>query len=136
MKFKNLLQLLIIISGFSIMLSACKTKSETSENYLITIDSIRVPDVITSKVQFEVRLFGTVGPNGCYSFESFYNYPYSDEVIMIEAWGRFYYDGSPCTGQVVFLDEVMDLTISTPGVYLLRTLKPDGRYLEKEITVN
>lgn len=35
------------------------------------VDSIGVPDQISSSDTLSVRLYGTVGPNGCYSFDRF-----------------------------------------------------------------
>lgn len=136
MKLKSILPGLLVLSVFTGLFSSCKLKSERSENYLIGVDSISVPAVITSKVQFEIKLYGIVGPNACYAFEKFYNYPSSEDEIILEVWGRFYTDGTPCTGQVVYLRDALEITIDEPGVYILKTLKPNGRYLEKQITVN
>jgi hypothetical protein len=133
---KRYLPVIIILSVFSFLIAACSFDTKTTQSYLIQTDSIRVPDVITANVLFQVRFFGTIGPNGCYSFEKIYSYPNSENVISLEVWGIYYYDGTACTGSVKYLDEKADLTITSPGTYTLKILQPDFSYLEKQITVN
>ena len=136
MNSKRYLTAIIVLSFFTFMIFACSFDTKTSQSYLIQTDSIRIPDVITTNVLFQVRLFGTIGPNNCYSFEKIYNYNNAENEITIEVWGNYYYDGTACTGSVKYLDEEADLTITSPGTYTLKILQPDFRYLEKEITVN
>ena len=133
---KKILSGIIVISVFSFLLVTCSLETKSTQPYLIRIDSLKVPDAITSKVQFEVSLFGTIGPNGCYSFEKFYYYATPQNEVIIEVWGRYQYDGTTCTGSTVYLNEKIELTISLPGVYTIKVLKPDSNYLVKEITVN
>ncbi len=135
MNVKSILNLLVVSLLIQLVFSSCKLKNETSQSFLIAVDSIKVPDTVTARMQFEVRLYGTIGPNNCYSFEKFYNYPSFENEITIEVWGRYYYDGTSCTGSTVYLNNDMEMTITVPGVYNLMTLRPDGRYLEKKLTV-
>lgn len=135
MKLKSILSLLFVSLIIQFIITSCKLKNETSQSFLIAVDSIKVADTVTAKMQFEVQLYGTIGPDNCYSFEKFYNYPSFENEITIEAWGRYYNDGTSCGGSIVYLNKEMEMTISVPGIYNLRTLQPDGRYLEKKLTV-
>lgn len=133
---KRYLTAIIILSVFSFLIIACSFDTKTSQSYLIQTDSLRIPDVITANVLFKVRLFGTIGPNNCYSFEKIYNYENSENEITIEVWGNYYYDGTACTGSVKYLDEEADLIITSPGTYTLKFLQPNLSYIDEQITVN
>ena len=90
-------------------------------------------------ISFEVKkgeLFGFIGPDGCYSFQKFYQTMTSNNDIEVEAWGLYQTDSNVCLTVMVYLNGHLNMTISAPGIYNLKIKQPDNNYLEKQLTVN
>jgi len=134
-KIKSLISLLVIITSCYLLIS-CHTESHTSYSFLIKVDSIHVPQNITSKTPFEIDFFGFIGPDGCYSFKKFYQTMTSNNDIEVEAWGLYQTDSNVCLTVMVYLNGHLNMTISAPGIYNLKIKQPDNNYLEKQLTVN
>lgn len=126
--------LVIIISGF--FLISCNTKSYTHYSYLVKVDSIHVPQNLTANTPFVIDCFGFVGPDGCYSFESFNQVITTTNDIMVEAWATYRSDSETCTSVLVYLNGHLNLTIPAAGIYNLKIKQPDNTYLERQLTVN
>ncbi len=136
MNLKRFLTASILLAALVLAFSACKLDSKTTQPFVIYVDSLKVPDVITANVLFRVKLYGTIGPNGCYKLEKLYTYPTPQNEVIIEPWGLYIYDGTPCTTGVTYLKDSVDVNISATGVYTLKVLRPDYTFLDKVITVN
>lgn len=55
-------------SGFGCSMGA-QPDEDSPEFHVAVVDSIDVPDRIAPSDTLSIRLFGTVGPNGCYSLD-------------------------------------------------------------------
>lgn len=63
---------------------SCKDKQEYGY-FLIQVDSISVTDAAFLNNPFEIKFYGTVGNNGCYSFYRF-NVKERERKPVTEAW--------------------------------------------------
>jgi len=120
---------------FCIHLNSCKHDTDY-HLFLIKVDSIQVPKIITSGIPFDIAFFGTIGTNGCYSFSHF-NQTLTGNEIMIEAWGKVDAKAFVCPTVMVYLDgRKLTMTIQTPGLYILKIKQSGNTYLERQITIN
>lgn len=136
MSLKKSLPGITILTLSLLLLVSCSLENKTHQPFLIYTDSIQAPDTVNAGVVFEVKLFGIIGPNGCYKLEKIYSYQNYENEVMIEPWGVYIYDGSPCTTAITYLNNKTELTITTPGNYTIKVIRPDYSFLEKVITVN
>lgn len=58
-------------AGCSMLTNPKSGNSSNAEATIAEVDSLDVPDTIASTDTLRVRFHGTVGPNGCYSFDRF-----------------------------------------------------------------
>jgi len=114
-------------------LGSCSLDTKTVEPYLIQVDSVMAPDTVTPRTVFDIRLYGIVGPNSCYSLEKAYCYVTDTKEIQIEVRGRYQYDGITCAQAVVYLDTKVETNVPSPGIYTIKVLKQDNSYIEKKL---
>lgn len=127
--------LLLIIPGILFTISACVDKLKSQNDFLIPVDSVQIPEVITANTPFDIKFFGTIGANGCHSFKTF-NRTIKKNEIIIEAWGTFDDKEADCPQVMVTLDgQILNMTIPNPGIYLIRISEPYDFVLVKQITV-
>ena len=129
----------ITISGlFSLIilifvLGSCSLETKTIQPYLIQVDSIVAPDTVTPKTVFEIKLYGIVGPSGCYSLEKVYCFVTDDKNISIEARGNYRYEGKACPEGTVILDTKVETNVPSTGTYTIKVLRQDYSYLEQTL---
>jgi hypothetical protein len=114
-------------------LGSCSLDTKTVEPYLIQVDSVMAPDTVTPRTVFDIRLYGIVGPNSCYSLEKAYCYVSDTKEILIEVRGRYMYEGVACAQVVVYLDNKVETNVPSAGIYTIKVLKQDNTYLEKKL---
>ena len=132
---QSFFKVLIIMTLYSVLIS-CHSDPYSLDTFLIKVDSIHVPMVITSNTSFDIDFFGTIGGDGCYSFGEFLQ-TFINNDIMIEARGNYDSKAKVCPTVMVYLTgHKMNLTIPASGIYYLRIKLPDNKYLVKQITVN
>ena len=132
---KSFMKQLSVVTFFCILYS-CKGSSYQVKEFMIKVDSIQVPNVVASNTPFDIAFFGTVGNNGCFSFEAF-RQNFNNNDIYIEAWGNLDYQATVCPAVMVYLNgRKLGITISVPGIYNLKIGQPDANPLIKRITVN
>ena len=84
-----------------IILLSCKNENKPNyESFLIQVDSIHVSDNITINEPFDVRLFGTIGYDGCKRFLKFETEKQTND-IFIKAWGEADISSGVCPTVVV-----------------------------------
>ena len=131
---KSIYIFLLFITSCS-LINSCHNGPYEVNTFLIKVDSINVPSVVTSKTPFDIKFFGTIGTNGCYHFLDFYHTENNNE-ITIEAWGYYDYQAKVCPDVMVYLnDRVKSVTISNPGKYIIRIKEPRLNDIQKQITV-
>jgi len=123
MKSKNLktaAQLLIVCL---IAFAACK--KEKSDYFRITVNSISAPAIgrcVPDSIP--IRLHGYIGPNKCHVFEEALFVLGAQNNIIIDAYGKKV--GGTCGSEESFLDDVVYIFISNPGIYTFYDYnKPD-----------
>lgn len=117
-------------------LLSCHDNSDSSSDFIVKVDSFKVPAAVTSATPFDVVFYGTVGRNGCYSFKTF-NKAVKGNDISIEVWGTFDYKTGSCPEELVLLDGIkLNLTIPFPGTYRIVIKEPADYTLVRQITVN
>lgn len=136
MNLKKSLAGIVILSASLLLFFSCSLENKTQQPFLIYADSIQAPDTVDAGVVFEVKLFGIIGPNGCYMLEKIYSYQNYENEIMIEPWGVYIYEGAPCSPGITYLNGKTEITITEPGDYTLKVIRPDYSFLDKAITVN
>ncbi|MGQ7870150.1 hypothetical protein [Sunxiuqinia sp. sy24] len=135
---KTINALLICLSSLILLSIVSSSEEEHHPNYepfLIRVDSIQVPDNITINEPFDMRLYGTIGTNGCYQFLQFETKQQGNN-ITIKAWGKFDNSSSICPTVMVYLDnETLNYQIKEKGTYTIKAKQPDNSFLEKQISV-
>jgi hypothetical protein len=132
LKYIFIIGLLPIIIG---VLPSCP-KDPVIDEYLIQIDSIKVPSNINTGIPFQIEFYGTISVMGCSGFSHF-TVTRSGLEILIEVWKWVDVDAIACPAVIVYLDgEILDYQLNDPGSYLLKIKQPDKTFLTKSITVN
>jgi hypothetical protein len=136
MKPKQLLIHLLSVSLFCFIIYSCHNDLYTPESFIIKVDSIHVPGVITSNNPFDIEFFGIIGTDGCHSF-SHYIHSLNNTCLIIEALGNYDYRAGLCPAVMVYLDgHKLNVTIPLPGTYTIKIREPDYSTLTRQITVN
>lgn len=118
------------------ILFSCEDKQEPNyESFLIKVDSIQHSENITINETFNIKLYGTIGTNGCNQFSHFKTMA-QDNDIIIEAWGKINKNSNICPTVMVYLDnEELNYKIEEKGIYTIKVKQPDNKYLEKQILI-
>ncbi|HUX59375.1 MAG TPA: hypothetical protein VMV77_20550 [Bacteroidales bacterium] len=134
-KIKSFFLFLMVIT-ISFFLRSCLSEPYSYQDFLIKVDSIQIPDTITLNIPFDIKFFGTIGFDGCYSFKTF-NQTVIDNDITIETWGTYENINGTCPTVIVSLDgQKLNMTFHTPGIYNFNIIQPDNTSLVRQITVN
>lgn len=81
------------------------TEEERAVEHLVAeVDSLDVPAQIASSDTLSIRLSGTVGPNGCYSFDRFDTERSTDRLTVTPVVEHVTGEGFACTMAIVPLD--------------------------------
>uniref|UniRef100_UPI00321626AD hypothetical protein n=1 Tax=uncultured Draconibacterium sp. TaxID=1573823 RepID=UPI00321626AD len=135
---KTINTLTICLSSLILLsvLTSCEDKDEPNyESFLIQVDSIQVSDNITINESFDIRLYGTIGTNGCYQFSQFETEKQGNNIV-IKAWGKFDKNSNICPTVMVYLDnEKLSYQFDEKGTYTIKVIQPDNDFLEKQISV-
>lgn len=134
MKRLNFPALILVSLFFSVFLTSCND-TENYKYFLVPVESITVPDEVNADEPFEVRLSGTVGLDGCSSFDRFITEK-QDTLLMVEAWGKLKTNTYICPDvEVELVREKLKYTLEEPGTYILKVRQPDGTFLDQEFIV-
>jgi hypothetical protein len=127
---------LLSVAAFFMFSLSCTKEPFTSSDFMIKVDSIKLPDIITAGTPFDMEFFGIVGSDGCFSFKTFKRSS-QNQTIVIEAWGTYAKTGENCTGPVVTMDGIkLNISFPVPGNYTIYVREPDTYALARQITVN
>jgi hypothetical protein len=132
---KLTLFLLFIFIALSFGFFSCHRDWEENNDFLISIDSIKVPSVVNQGVLFDIQFYGTIGFSDCYSFKTF-NRTLRGSVLTIECYGTFTDNNGKCADRLVTMDgNLMNVTILVPGTYMVVVKQPGSSTIVKEIEV-
>ncbi|MFB6249640.1 MAG: hypothetical protein ABEL97_13830 [Salinibacter sp.] len=92
-------------AGCSMLTNANNDSSPTVEQNVATVDSLHAPARVAPSDTLNLRLTGTVGPNGCYSFDGFDVERSTDRLRITSVVTHRTGEGLVCTQAIVPLDE-------------------------------
>ncbi len=122
----------------SLLLIVFVTSCSDTDDYkyfLVPVESISVPEEVSADETFEVRLSGTIGHDGCSSFDRFITEK-QDTVLLVEAWGKLKANTYICPDvEVELVREKLKYSLEEPGTYVLKVRQPDGTFLDREFMV-
>jgi len=134
---RTLKELLIVLCFLSLIeiITSCEKKAGSDNMFLISVDSVKLPEGIIVNTSFDILCYGTVGTDGCNSFSRFETEKLNN-IITVETWGEFHESSSACPDVMVYLEgEKLNFKLEETGSYLLRMKRKDGTYLERQIIV-
>ena len=118
-----------------VVITSCGKNDYSVNSFLISTDSIKIPERIVANTPFDILMFGTVGTNGCNKFSHFEVAKNSKE-IKVEIWGEFKSYSGICPEMMVYLGgEKLNLRLDESGTYVLKIKQMNGTFLEKHIIV-
>jgi hypothetical protein len=124
----------LALLAFGTLAAGCNPFAPDDRDYLIKVDSVTGPSVVSGGAPFTVRVYGFVGGNGCHHFQEF-RVSRAAGTAHITVMGRREGDTrSLCTANIVML-EGEALTIEPPitDPFVLRFYQPDRTILAKTI---
>jgi hypothetical protein len=135
MKTRKSLIGLFLITAICYFIISCKGDSYDSFSYLVYVDSVNVPEAITANTPFKVDVFGTVGNTTCCFFEGYVQTVYGNK-IYVESRGMYDNKDRTCQEKMSYIENKLELTITTAGTYYLEFVQPNNYYFEVPVTVN
>jgi hypothetical protein len=113
-------------AGCSMLTNADDDSSPTVEQGVATVDSLYALDRIAPSDTLSLRLTGTVGPNGCYSFDGFDVERSPDRLRITPVTTQRTGEGLMCTQALVPLDETYAAAPPfTEGILTVVVPQPD-----------
>jgi hypothetical protein len=122
------------VALFALALPGCSSFGPDHSDFIIKVDSVTGPSVVSGGAPLTVYVYGFVGGNGCHHFQEF-RVDRSTGAVDVTVVGRREGDTrSLCTQNIVML-EPEPLTVAPPitDPFLLRFHQPDKTILVKTI---
>lgn len=108
------------------MVNGCKLDNPSNTHYtefVIQIDSITHPNTVKLGSSLQIKFYGTIGPDGCYSFSRF-DGGVEGKTINVTVYGRKS-DEDVCTQQVQYLSgATLNVNQLDTGRYILHVHQP------------
>ena len=132
MKFFNIIPTFALIISL-LVLSNCG-KEEITTEFQIYVDSVVFEDTIQAGNTLDIEFFGTIGTNGCFSFERF-DTEFIQNSVYIKLIGKNS-GASVCPDGIVLLDgEDFQIVNLNEGEFILKIVQPDGTELVEKVVV-
>lgn len=127
---------IVIIAAYSFSCSEANSTSEIQE-FVIKVDSIQLPDSLVVNEQFDVKFYGNVGNNGCYSFADFVVSEDSASLNLLLKGNREVSANQVCPEVQVNLEGMTySHKFMAAGQYRIRITNPGlGQFIQKEVLV-
>lgn len=118
-----------------LLVTACgESTFQQTLDYVVLVDSIQMPEVLSSNQPFTVRFFGEVGPNQCFVFNGF-NAQKDATQIDVLVLGRYASTGQ-CPQTEVLLDgEPLEVQPPFEDPFAVRVFQPTGDSLVVRVPV-
>lgn len=117
-----------------ILLTSCERCEPRYEYFIVQVDSLYVPSLVSHNNTLYVYLYGFIGPDGCYSFSHFEAQRDSFE-LELTAWGKHDVKAIVCPLMVVYLDTIYQVYPLYPGLFFIEINQHDGSVLKDTVTV-
>ncbi|MBZ0244070.1 MAG: hypothetical protein K8F24_12690 [Bacteroidales bacterium] len=127
---------ILILAGYLFSCSKADPTAETRQ-YVIKVDSIQLPDTVASGHRFDIKFFGTIGINGCYSFADFVVSEDSTGLSLMLKGNKKVSANQACPDVLVLLGGMTySHKFAAAGQYRIRVTNPGiGQFIQKEILV-
>ena len=128
---------LIAVLGIMSIASSCNLVPPGQSELVIHVDSVTGPTAVSGSVAFESRLWGHVGPDGCWSFKELRTTRVAAQVDVTVIGQHIDGAGPPgiaCLDMPVALDGVM-LRVDpiVPNPFAIIVHEPDGSTIVRKI---
>lgn len=125
----------VMVSLTVIIWSGCKKDNGPKiEEFIIKIDSMVHPDTINFGDTLIIKLYGMVGPDGCYAFDRLEGEFISNE-LFVTSWGIHTFN-EDCTQAIVYMNgEEAGVTGLDIGTYILNAVQPDGSNISQNVYI-
>ena len=125
--------LLIIASLLLIVIystTGCKKEENSTNEFLIQIDSLKMADTIDFGSALDVNFFGLIGTNDCYKFSKFQQVDNvigdPQNTIRVQTYGKIE-DSGDCVAGIVYMNPAtLQITGMFAGTFTVLALQPDG----------
>lgn len=110
--------------------TGCKKEDDTNTEFIILVDSLRMPDTVSFGSMLEIDFYGLVGTNDCYTFSQVKQLESTSvdpqNSIRFQLYGD-YVDNGNCQGGGVYMNPVTTtLSGMLPGTFAVLVQQPDG----------
>ncbi|MBK9291223.1 MAG: hypothetical protein IPM52_06325 [Bacteroidetes bacterium] len=131
---------LSLVAAFAFMLFpgfGCGTRSLSTEEFLIRVDSIAHPDTVEAAKLFDVRFYGVIGPDGCHRFLRFETELRGDELKVWTVGERSIGEQLMCPANIPELGgQVLQVMAPDTGMLHLAVINPGlGNVLRSSVVV-
>jgi hypothetical protein len=118
-----------------LVVASCSTETETGlGQFLVKVDSMSHPSFAATSDTITIRLFGTVGPDGCHSFSHF-EATRQPLRLDLTVWGQVS-AATACPAVMVYLNgKKYKLVATQQGWLSINVHQPDGSILRDSIIV-
>jgi hypothetical protein len=132
-KFSNILLLLAFVAGCQDLAQPSTTDTGPVE-FIVRVDSMSHPSFAATTDTITIRLFGTVGPDGCHSFSHFED-TWQPLRLDLTVWGQVS-AAAGCPDVMVYLNgKEYKLVATQQGWLSINIQQPDGSILTDFIIV-
>lgn len=105
-----------------IVLSSCDALDKV-DYFIVKVDSLTAPDTISTDDTLEIKLSGTIGPDGCHSFDRFVSSRYSHKLELSVCGKKVH--SVACPAMVVPLDTTYRVIPPfEPGTFRIEIIQP------------
>lgn len=126
---------LAVVALIAIVLSSCTDlANDKYGDFRIKVDSTNHPGIVLVGDSLKIKLFGTVGPDGCSQFSHFES---TEKPLDLELtiWGKRE-EQTACPAVMVYLNGLEYKTFAGKvGVYKISIHQPDGSILRDSVIV-
>jgi hypothetical protein len=136
MRAKVMKTLHLISLAVLFVLIGCTTESEKeSGRFIVKVDSINHSSTAAITDTITLRLYGTIGPDGCHSFSHFEDYR-QPLRLDLTVWGQRGSGNNVCPDVMVYLDgKEYKFPATQQGWYSIYIHQPDGSVLKDSIII-
>jgi hypothetical protein len=130
----NIISVLVLLS-VTFTWSGCKKDNGPEVNeFIIQIDSLVHPDTISFGLDMEIKLYGLIGPNGCYEFDKLVP-EYTTGKLSVTSWGKHTIQDL-CTEQIVYMNgKILFVSELSLGNSSIIAVQPDGTTITQNVFV-
>jgi hypothetical protein len=118
-----------------LVVASCSTETETGlGQFLVKVDSMSHPSFAATSDTITIRVFGTIGPDGCHSFSHFED---TRQPLRLDltVWGQVI-AATACPSVMVYLNgKVYKLVATQQGWLSINIHQPDGSIVTDSIIV-